>query len=138
MKDYARFLPFVGRVLIGGVFLLSGLGKLGTYGATVAMISAAGLPLAPLGWVIAVIVEAGGGLLLLIGFRVRVPALVLAGFAVATAVFFHGNMADQNQLIHFLKNFMVAGGLLQIAYFGAGALSLDASRDRRTVAPAGA
>jgi len=43
-----------------------------------------------------------------------------------TAMFFHHNFADQNQMIHFLKNVMMAGGLLQIAYFGAGAFSLDA------------
>ena len=41
------------------------------------------------------------------------------------AVSFHGNFADQNQMIHFLKNVMMAGGLLQIVAFGAGALSID-------------
>jgi putative oxidoreductase len=47
---------------------------------------------------------------------------------VATAIFFHRNFADQNQMIHFLKNIMIAGGLLQIVYFGAGPMSIDASR----------
>jgi putative oxidoreductase len=55
----------------------------------------------------------------------------MAVFCVVTAMFFHHNFADQNQMIHFLKNVMMAGGLLQITYFGAGALSLDA-RARRT------
>ena len=49
----------------------------------------------------------------------------------ATAVSFHSNFADQNQMIHFLKNVMIAGGLLQIAAFGAGALSID-NRARAT------
>ena len=38
------------------------------------------------------------------------------------------NFADQNQMIHFLKNVMITGGLLQIVYFGAGPMSVDASR----------
>ncbi len=46
----------------------------------------------------------------------------------ATAIFFHRNFADQNQMIHFLKNVMIAGGLLQIVYFGAGPMSIDAAR----------
>jgi putative oxidoreductase len=50
---------------------------------------------------------------------------VLALFSLATAVSFHSNFADQNQMIHFLKNVMMAGGLLQIVAFGAGALSID-------------
>jgi putative oxidoreductase len=50
---------------------------------------------------------------------------VLALFCLATAVSFHSNFADQNQMIHFLKNVMMAGGLLQIVAFGAGALSID-------------
>jgi len=52
-------------------------------------------------------------------------AVAVALFSIATAVSFHSNFADQNQMIHFLKNVMMAGGLLQIAAFGAGALSID-------------
>jgi putative oxidoreductase len=54
----------------------------------------------------------------------------MAVFCVVTAMFFHHNFADQNQMIHFLKNVMMAGGLLQITYFGAGAFSLDARLGR--------
>jgi putative oxidoreductase len=125
MNDTTRYLPFAGRVLIGAVFLMSGLSKLAAYSATTAMIAAAGLPLPPAAWLLAVVVEGGGGLLLLLGFRVRPVALILAAFAVATAVFFHRDFADQNQMIHFLKNLLIVGGLLQIVHFGAGAVSLD-------------
>lgn len=64
--------------------------------------------------------------------------MVLALFSIATAVSFHSNFADQNQMIHFLKNVMVAGGLLQIVAFGAGAFSLDTqfSDDRGAAAKA--
>ena len=123
--DATRYLPFAGRLLIGLPFAMSGLSKLGAYGATAAMIGAAGLPVPPLAFAVAVAVEFGGGLLLIAGFRTRFVAAALALFALVTAVAFHSSFADQNQMIHFLKNVMMAGGLLQIVAFGAGALSLD-------------
>jgi putative oxidoreductase len=120
-----RYVPFAGRLLIGLPFAMSGLGKLAAIGPTTEMIRAAGLPLPPMALAVAVMVELGGGLLLIAGFRARVVAAVLALFALATAVSFHSNFADQNQMIHFLKNVMIIGGLLQIVAFGAGALSID-------------
>jgi putative oxidoreductase len=66
-------------------------------------------------------------------------AIVMAVFTLATAVFFHNNFADQNQMIHFLKNIAIAGGLLQVAAFGAGALSVDGLRlktNSRAASPA--
>jgi putative oxidoreductase len=132
------YIPLVGRVFIGLPFLVSGLGKLAAYGLTTAYIASVGLPLAPLGWAIAVAFEIGGGLLLLLGFRTREVASGLALFTLATAIFFHHNFADQDQMIHFLKNLVIIGGLLQITYFGAGSYSMDArrSRDSRIVADA--
>lgn len=127
MERY-KFLPLLGRIMLGAPFLMSGLGKLGAYATTVGYITAVGLPAPSLAYLVAVIVEIGGGLLLLSGYRARPVALIMAVFSVATAVFFHRNFADQNQMIHFLKNVMMAGGLLQIAYFGAGAFSLDSLR----------
>ena len=120
-----RYLPFAGRLLIGLPFAMSGLGKLTAIGPTTDMIRAAGLPLPPMALAVAVTVEVGGGLLLVAGFQTRIVAAVLALFALATAFSFHSNFADQNQMIHFLKNVMMAGGLLQIVAFGAGALSVD-------------
>jgi putative oxidoreductase len=123
-----RYLPFLGRLMIGLPFAMSGLGKLAAYGPTTGMIGAAGLPFPPLAFAVAVAVEMGGGLLLIAGYRTRAVAAGLALFSLATALAFHANFADQNQMIHFLKNVMMAGGLLQITAFGAGALSLDNRR----------
>jgi putative oxidoreductase len=123
--ESTKYFPLVGRIFLGLPFLMSGLGKLAAYDATVGYIASVGLPAAPLGFIVAVAVEIGGGLLLLLGYRIRLAALVMAAFTLATAVFFHHNFGDQNQMIHFLKNVMIAGGLLQITYFGAGAWSLD-------------
>jgi putative oxidoreductase len=131
-----RYFPFIGRLLIGVPFAMSGLSKLAAYGPTTEMISAVGLPAPPLAFMVAVAVELGGGLLLIAGFQARLVAIALAFFALVTAVSFHSNFADQNQMIHFLKNIMLAGGLLQIAGFGAGAVSLDdrLAKGRETVA----
>jgi putative oxidoreductase len=128
--DRYKFLPLLGRILIGAPFVMSGLGKIGAYAATVGYIAAMGLPVPLLAFVVAVLTELGGGLLLLSGYRARAVSLTMAVFCVVTALFFHHNFADQNQMIHFLKNVMMAGGLLQITYFGAGAFSLDARSGR--------
>ena len=134
--DATRYLPFMGRLLIGLPFAMSGLGKLAAYGKTTAMIAAAGLPVPPLAYAVAVALELGGGVLLVAGYKVRPIAAALAVFCIAAGVSFHSNFADQNQMIHFLKNVMMAGGLLQIAAFGAGAICLDSlfSRERAAVA----
>jgi putative oxidoreductase len=133
-----RYLPVIGRVLIGLPFVMSGLGKLAAYGPTTAMIAAVGLPVPPLAYLVAVVLELGGGLLLIAGYRVRPVAHALAAFCVVAGAAFHNNFADKNQMIHFLKNVVMAGGLLQIAAFGAGAISLDSrfSRGRGTIANA--
>ena len=139
--EATRYLPFIGRLLIGLPFAMSGFGKLAAYGQTTAMIAAAGLPFPPLAYAVAVALELGGGVLLVAGYQVRPIAAALALFCIAAGASFHSNFADQNQMIHFLKNVMMAGGLLQIAAFGAGAISLDNrfSRERAAtsnVAPA--
>ncbi|HEY6257354.1 MAG TPA: DoxX family protein [Xanthobacteraceae bacterium] len=119
---------FAGRVLLSAIFLLAGFSKLAAPVATIGYISSAGLPLAPLGLAIAILVEIGGGLALVAGYRTRTAAAILAIFTIATALAFHSNLADQNMFIHFFKNIAMAGGLLQIVAFGPGRLSLDARR----------
>jgi putative oxidoreductase len=126
----ATLLPVTGRVLLSAIFLVSGAGKLAAPAATLATIQAAGLPLPPASYAAATLVEIVGGLLLIAGYRARLVALVLAAFAVATALTFHTAVTDPNQMFHFLKNLAMAGGLLQVAAFGAGPFSLDARQGR--------
>jgi len=112
-----------GRILLAVPFLLSGLGKLGAYSATAAYMSSAGVPGALLPLVI--IIEVGGALAIIVGWKTRTVALVLAGFCLLTAITFHRNFADQNQMIHFLKNVAIAGGFLLLVANGPGPLSID-------------
>lgn len=130
MNTPLRYLPALGRLLIAAIFILSGITKITAPAATQAYIASAGLPLPLLSYLAAVVIEVGGGILLVVGFQTRIVAALLALFTVAAAVSFHANFADQNQMIHFLKNISMTGGLLQVVAFGAGALSLDTRNDR--------
>jgi putative oxidoreductase len=120
--------PLAGRILIAPLFLLSGVSKLTAPAATIGMIASSGLPFAPLGFALAVLVEVAGSIALVVGYRTRLVAGVMALFTIATALAFHHNLADQNQFIHFFKNISITGGLLQLVSFGAGRLSVDARR----------
>jgi putative oxidoreductase len=131
MTNSQRFVPFIGRLLLAVLFLFSAVGKLAAPEATIGYIASANLPLPELGYGIALAVELLGGLLLLVGYRTRLVAGVIALFTLGAAIAFHNNFGDQNQLIHFLKNIAIVGGLLQVVAFGAGSFSLD---DRRSKA----
>jgi putative oxidoreductase len=130
VSDRSGAVPLVGRLMIALIFLLSGASKLAAPAATLGYIAFAGLPLPQAGLVIAILVEIGGGLALALGWRTRVAALVLAAFSVAAALAFHHHFTDQNQMIHFLKNIAMAGGLLFVAQAGAGRISLDGRAGR--------
>jgi putative oxidoreductase len=123
-------IALVGRVLLAAIFVMSGLGKVAAPAASLAYMKAAGLPFAPLGLAVAALIELGGGVALILGYRTRVAATILAVFALITALVFHSAFADQNQFIHFFKNVAMAGGLLQVAAFGGGRLSLDARNSK--------
>lgn len=128
MNPSMSYAPVLGRLLLAAIFLISGVGKLFDPSGTIGYISAVGLPLPEVGYALAVIVEIGAGLLLIAGYRTRIAALSLAILTLVAAIFFHNQFADQNQFIHFMKNLAIAGGLLQVAIFGAGRASADARR----------
>ncbi|EYS83658.1 LysR family transcriptional regulator [Cupriavidus sp. SK-4] len=121
-------IPAIGRTLIAAIFLISGIGKLMAPGATMAYIGSLGLPAPALGLLGALVLELAGAVLLVVGYRTRLVALLLAAYAVVTALIFHHALADQNQMFHFLKNLVMAGGLLQVVAFGPGAFSVDSRR----------
>lgn len=118
----------VGRLLLATLFLLAGWGKLSDPAGTIGYIASHGLPLPQLGFVVALTAEIGGGLLILVGYHTRLVAALMAAFAIATAVFFHNDFADQAQMTNFLKNLAITGGFLQLVAHGAGALSIDNRR----------
>lgn len=118
-------LALLARVLLAAIFLLSGVAKLADPAGTAAYVASAGLPAPQLAAWGAALLETLGGLALLSGYRARSAALALAGFSVVAALLFHNQLADQNQMIHFLKNLAIAGGLVQLAITGAGRFALS-------------
>jgi len=123
-------LALIGRILIAYLFIPAGFGKLMGFGGTVGYITSAGLPLPEVAAVIAIIIELGVGIALLLGFKTRWTAIVMAIFTVATALFFHKYWSAPEamkmmQQINFNKNIAIAGGLLAFAAFGAGRFSID-------------
>jgi putative oxidoreductase len=121
-------------VLLGNIFVWAGFGKATGFVATAGYIASKGLPLPELLAVAAIVLELGGGVLLILGWHARWAAMGLAFACLFTAVFFHNFWdvpADQvrNQTIHFLKNCAIPGGMLLVIVQGAGRLSLG--RDDR-------
>jgi putative oxidoreductase len=112
-----------GRVLLAALFLLSGVGKIGGYDATAGYMASVGVPGALLPLVIAI--EVLGAAAIIVGWKTRIVAFLLAGFTLLSAVIFHSNFADQIQMIMFLKNLSIAGGFLLLVAHGAGRISVD-------------
>jgi putative oxidoreductase len=121
-----RYLPFIGRLLIGLPFMASGLSKVANHAGTIALIESSKLPLpAPLAYVGAIAVEVGCGLLIVAGYQARIAAAIFCLFCLTTAVCFHTDFSNPDQIFHFIKNLVMTGGILQVVVYGAGALSLD-------------
>jgi len=117
------------RILMAQIFIISGFSKITGYAGTQQYMESAGVPgvLLPL----VILTELGGGILLLLGFKTRLVALLLAGFSLLSALMFHLKPDDQAQMINFMKNLAIAGGFLLFAQHGASAPSVDAARERR-------
>ena len=130
---YNPILPLVGRILIGLIFLVAGVRKVMGFAGTVAYLTKLGFPAPEVMAVIALIIEIGGSLLLIVGWRTRWAAWLLTLFVVVAAFaahrFWEISDAGQfyNQMNHFLKNVAIVGGLLYVATFGPGSASVDKS-----------
>jgi putative oxidoreductase len=131
LKQFQNPLALAARILMALLFLPEGINKINGFSGTAGYIAAAGLPLPELGVALAIVVEVGGSLALLVGFQARWVALIMAIFTVATGFFFHKFWAtptDHAMLEHimFFKDMAIAGGLLMMVAFGPGSWSFDA------------
>lgn len=126
-------LSLIGRLLLAALFLPAGLSKISGFEGTVGYIASAGLPMPQLAAVVAIAVEILAPIALILGWGTRWAALVLAVFTLVATLGFHNFWAMpaeqvMMQQLMFFKNIAVVGGLLVLAAFGAGALSVDARR----------
>jgi putative oxidoreductase len=118
-----KYTNLVGRILLAHIFLLAGINKITGYSGTQGYMEGMGVPgmLLPL----VILLEIGGALALIVGWQTRLAAYALALFSIVAAIIFHSNLSEQIQMILFMKNWALAGGLLVLAANGAGAFSLD-------------
>ena len=112
----ANFFDLMGRIFISLIFLLSGYNKIFNYGDTVTWMDGFGIP----GFLLwpAIILEIILPVLIIIGYRTQISAILLAIFCITTALIFHFDFDNQMQIIAFLKNLGLAGGFLFIAAHG--------------------
>ena len=119
----------VGRVLMGILFVVAAIGKLGDVASFAGYMASGGIP-AILAWPV-VLFELGFGLALIAGFQTRIVAYALGAFCVVSALLYHFDPANQMQMNQFLKNLALAGGYIALAAAGAGAWSVDAKLTQR-------
>src|ERR1700676_1472169 len=130
MKNQSDALALVGRILLGSIFVLSGLQKLMGYSGLVATLTGKGLPMPEVLAVLTVAIELGAGLLLVVGWKARWAAFLLFLFVIPVSLVYHnfwtmeGAQAAMNK-IQFLKNVSIMGGMLVVTAFGAGRYSVD-------------
>lgn len=131
MSTLFNLIPLAGRIALSAIFLSSGFAKLSAFSGTVGYIASVGLPAPEVTLALGIGVELLAGLALLLGYQARFAALALAGFSIVAGVLFHAYWADTdpqlayvNQIM-FWKNVAMAGGLLYVVHFGAGAFALD-------------
>jgi putative oxidoreductase len=128
-------LALVGRVLLAWLFVPAGWGKIFGFAGVAGYIASRGVPLPEVCAAIAIAIELGLGLLLLVGWQARWAAIGLAVFIAVITPIFHNYwaMPEAQQMMQkqaFDKNLAVLGGLLVVAAFGAGRFSFD-SRGRK-------
>lgn len=120
-----KALEIAARVLLSQIYIIAGWSKLTGYSGTQGYFESIGLPMPAVITPLVILIELGGGLALLAGFKTRWVAAILALFSIATAFVAHTNFAEPGQMNNFMKNLAMAGGYLLFVKYGAGAPSVD-------------
>jgi putative oxidoreductase len=125
-----QFGPLVGRILIGMIFLLSGLSKIGGFAGTAGWMTSKGVPMAEVLLAITMVIEIGASAMIISGFKARLGAAALFLWMIPVTFVFHNFWSmpaaeQQIQMIMFMKNLGLMGGMLYIMAFGSGPMSLD-------------
>lgn len=130
MKHLIPYAAPIGRILLAFIFIKSGFDKLGDVQGTIGYIQSGGLP-GVLVWP-TIALEILGGIAVAVGYQTRIAAFLLAGFSLLSGILFHlipagaaEGMMAQLQMIMFMKNVSIAGGLLFLVSAGAGAFSFE-------------
>jgi putative oxidoreductase len=130
MNQLSNPVALIGRLLMAAIFIMAGLSKVTGFSGTAGYIASVGLPMPEALTAATIVLEVVGGVALVVGYRLRLFAVLLAGFTLLAGLFFHNFWAMPAEVQHiqqimFMKNLSIAGGLLIIAALGGGSLSLD-------------
>ncbi len=118
------YVPLIARVLLGAIFLMSGISKITGFEGTQEHMAAHGIPLTAVALVGAIVFEIVGGLSVILGLWARAGAVALVLFLIPATLIFHTDFGDQTQMIMFLKNLSIMGGLLLVTAYGSGDYSV--------------
>ena len=118
-----HIIELIGRIFLSALFLIEGLGKLFTQEQVITYMEDYGVP--GMLFIPAVVVEILFPLLLIVGYKTKLAALVMALFTLTVAIIFHTDFSDGMQLISFLKNLAIAGGFMIIIAYGSNKFSID-------------
>ncbi len=129
MEKLNPYIGLAGRVLIALMYVGAGTNFIGHYGATAAFMESKGVP----GYLLVptVVLVFGGGLAIILGWKTRFFAFLLAGFTLIAGLIFHNEFSNPNEFNHFMKNLSIVGGYLYLLKYGAGELSLDNRKSRK-------
>ena len=119
-----NFIPLIGRTLLSLIFINSAIGKIFGFAGTAQYMASHGMPMPSVLLVGAIVLELVGGLSVLLGYRAKTGAVMLLIFLIPATLIFHNDLADRVQMIMFMKNLAIMGGLLMVVSFGSGPLSL--------------
>jgi len=113
----------IGRLLISFIFLMSGLNKISNYANTSGWMESMGVSSSLLPLVI--IIEILAAIAIIVGWKTKIAAFLLAGFCILSGLIFHNDFSNQVEMIMLMKNFAIAGGFLILVVNGPGNFSLD-------------
>jgi putative oxidoreductase len=119
-----------GRILLAALFVISGYGKIGGFDGISGYIASKGLPMPQVLAALTIALELGGGILLIVGYKVRWVAAAFFLWLIPTTFLFHqfwgiDAAQVQNQMNNFFKNVSIMGAMLLLVAFGPGAYSVD-------------
>ena len=118
-----HIVEFLGRVLLSTLFLVEGIGKISMQEDVIMYMENYGVP--EILFVPAIILEILFPLLLIIGYKTKWAASIMALFTFAVAIIFHTDFSEGMQMMFFLKDMAIAGGFMIIVAYGPGKISLD-------------
>lgn len=127
-----KYIPLIARAFLVAIFFKSAFDKITDPAASQQYMASKGMPLVGFFLVCAIVIELVGALLVLLGYKAKWGAIALIIFLIPATLIFHTDFAQRMQVIQFMKNLAVMGGLLLVITYGSGPLSLDSRVERES------